>query len=137
VTVPVVRPDPDELTAPFWAAAREHRLVLRRCADCGRHQHPPRVLCPWCAGTRLAYADVPGEGRVASHTTIPAREPGGSAHTCLVVELDVQDGLLLVGGVPGPRPEWVAIGAPVRVWFEHVPGDDGEELVLPQFGSRS
>lgn len=126
MSVPV-RPVPDELSAPFWNGAREHRLVLRRCLDCGRHQHPPRVLCPWCSGSRHEYRGVAGDGRVHSHTTVP----GDAECTVLVVELDVQDGLLLVGGVPGPRPDWVVIGAPVRVWFEHVDGEDG--LVLPQF----
>jgi uncharacterized OB-fold protein len=126
VTV-AVRPVPDELSDPFWDGARQHRLVLRRCRDCGRYQHPPRVLCPWCAGPRHEYREVPGEGRVHSHTTLP----GPPELTVLVVELDLQDGLLLVGSVPGPHPEWARIGAPVRTWFEHVAGDD--DLVLPQF----
>ena len=28
-------PAPDELTRPYWEAAREHRLVVQRCAGCG------------------------------------------------------------------------------------------------------
>jgi uncharacterized OB-fold protein len=129
--VTVIRPVPDELTAPFWDAARRHRLVMRHCADCRRFHHPPRVLCPWCAGSDLEYREVPGEARVFSHTTVPGRESGADAHTNVVAELTVQEGLLLVGGLPGPRPDWVEIGAPVRVWFEHVADADG--LVLPQF----
>jgi hypothetical protein len=123
--VTVIRPVPDELSAPFWDGARRHRLVLRRCCDCGRYQHPPRVLCPWCAGSRHEYREVPGDGQVCSYTATP------DGDTVVVVELDLQAGLLLVGSVPGPRPEWVGIGTRVRMWFEHVPGD--EELVLPQF----
>jgi uncharacterized protein len=126
-----IRPVPDELSAPFWEGARRHRLVLRHCLGCGRFHHPPRVLCPWCAGSELDHREVPGDGRVYSHTTVPGRDPGARPHTTVVVELSVQDGLLLVGGLPGRRPHWVEIGAPVRVWFEHVPDADG--LVLPQF----
>ena len=122
-----IRPVPDELSAPFWDGARRHRLVLRHCLRCGRFHHPPRALCPWCAGAELDHRQVPGEGRVFSHTTVP--DPEAGAHTNVVVELSVQDGLLLVGGLPGPRPGWLEIGAPVRVWFEQV----DEDLVLPQF----
>lgn len=124
-----VRPVPDELTAPFWEAARRHRLALQRCRGCGRFNHPPQVVCGWCAGTDLGYQDVPGTGRVCSYTTF-----GAEPVTNIVVELAVQEGILLVSGFDGDPPDWVDIGVPVEVWFERVTTDAGEELVLPRFG---
>ncbi|MBO0850846.1 MAG: OB-fold domain-containing protein [Pseudonocardia sp.] len=133
--VSFVRPVPDELTAPFWEAARQHRLALQRCRGCGRINHPPQVVCGWCTGTDLGYEEVPGTGRVCSYTTVPPRqdEPGDGPRTTIVVELDIQEGVLLVSGLDGDPPEWVDIGVPVRVYFERAPETVGDELVLPRF----
>jgi uncharacterized OB-fold protein len=128
----VVVPVPDELTAPFWTAAREHRLELQRCTSCARINHPPQVLCGWCSSDRLAYAGVDGRGHVVSYTSALRRARGGPVpeHTVVVVELDEQPGVLLVCGVPGPRPAWVRIGEPVQPWFMSI---EGVDIVLPQF----
>lgn len=125
-------PVPDELTAPFWDAARAHRLELQRCRACSRINHPPQVVCGWCSSEDLAYTEVDGRGRVASYTSALVRSGGGQVpeYTTLVVELDEQPGVLFLSRVPGPRPDWVRIGQPVRPWFEPLPGTD---VVLAQF----
>lgn len=127
-----VVPVPDELTAPFWTAARGHRLELQRCSECSRINHPPQVLCGWCSSDRLGFAEVDGGGRIASYTSAltRAREGPPAAYTILVVELEEQPGVLLVSRVAGPRPDWVRIGQPVWPWFEPL---DGTDIVLPQF----
>lgn len=129
---PAVVPVPDELTEPLWSAARAHRLELQRCSACSRINHPPQVVCGWCSSEDLRYAEVDGRGHVASYTSALARSRGGPApvYTTLVVELEVQPGVLLLSRVPGPRPDWVRIGAPVRPCFEPLEGTD---VVLPQF----
>lgn len=132
--VSFVRPVSDELTAPFWEAARRHRLALQRCQGCGRFNHPPQVVCGWCTGTDLGYQEVPGTGRVCSYTTVPRQgETEDGPRTNIVVELDIQEGILLVSGLDGDPPDWVDIGVPVRVCFERAPESAGDELVLPRF----
>lgn len=42
------RPDVDAFTRPYWEAAVEGRLLLRRCGACGRAHHYPREFCPHC-----------------------------------------------------------------------------------------
>ena len=32
----------------YWAAAKEGRLVLQQCADCGHVEFMPRHVCPKC-----------------------------------------------------------------------------------------
>jgi uncharacterized OB-fold protein len=36
------------LTAPFWRAARDHKLVMQRCGGCGQIAWPPKPLCSNC-----------------------------------------------------------------------------------------
>lgn len=129
---PLIVPVPDELTEPFWTAARDQRLSLQRCANCRKINHPPQTACGWCSSVELNFEDVDGHGRIATYTSqlVRSRALDQSEYTNVVVELDEQDGVLLVGRVPGPRPGWVCIGQPVEPWFEAM---DGTDVVLPQF----
>lgn len=31
---------------PFWDAAKEERLIIQQCSDCGKHVFYPRIACP-------------------------------------------------------------------------------------------
>ncbi|ODT99606.1 MAG: hypothetical protein ABS81_25465 [Pseudonocardia sp. SCN 72-86] len=125
--VPVV----DDVTAPFWAAAREGRLVVQRCRDCGTFQHPPRVRCTSCGGEPV-FTEVSGDATVVSWTTahdpvVPGRPRGLPAVVIVVVELVEQPGLWLVSDVDGPAA--LKIGEHMRVAFDATAGDQ----VLPRF----
>lgn len=65
-----MNPVEDEVTAPWWAATRERRLLVQRCRDCGAYQHYPRALCTACASTDLEFVPASGRGTVYSHTTV-------------------------------------------------------------------
>jgi uncharacterized protein len=51
-----------ELTRPYWDGLHDGRLVLQRCAACGRWQHYPRRRCRRCGGAELAFARAGGQG---------------------------------------------------------------------------
>lgn len=129
----IIRPLPDQLTSPFWEGARNGKLLIQQCRDCGHHNHPPQVVCGWCASASLEPKPVPGTGVIHSWTTAMVRPGSGGgtpSHVNIVVELGVQPGVFVVGTVPFPAPSWAVIGAPVTVSFEPL-GDTG--YVLPQF----
>jgi len=56
------------LTAPFWQAARNRRLVMQHCAGCGEIRWPPKPLCPTClrAGTIEDWKQVADTGTIWS-----------------------------------------------------------------------
>lgn len=62
--LPLVEPD----TAFFWKAGVEGVLLINRCDNCGRFQHPPLPRCPSCAAEHVTPAPVSGRARVASFT---------------------------------------------------------------------
>jgi uncharacterized protein len=51
-------PKPTPWSQPFWDAAREHRLVLRRCNTCGTYQHPPYPSCEVCYQEEFSWVDA-------------------------------------------------------------------------------
>src|SRR5216684_7547444 len=75
------RPKPipvaDDLTRPFWDAARERRLVVQRCEACGYYNHPPRVACDACLSLKLRFEPVSGRGAVHTFTVMHQRNVPG------------------------------------------------------------
>ncbi|WP_256839402.1 Zn-ribbon domain-containing OB-fold protein [Ornithinimicrobium faecis] len=64
-------PPADEVTAPWWEATREHRLLVQRCAACQTLQHPPRALCTGCGSTDdLGWETSTGAGSVDAYTVV-------------------------------------------------------------------
>jgi uncharacterized protein len=61
-TAPVV----DEESAFYWDGLREHRVLVQRCAVCGRHRFPPMPGCPHCGASGGDVVEVDGTGIVYS-----------------------------------------------------------------------
>jgi uncharacterized OB-fold protein len=64
------RPSEDQESAPYWAALREHRIVLQVCTACGRRRFPPTPGCPYCADPGIRWEQIDGAGTVYSIITV-------------------------------------------------------------------
>jgi uncharacterized OB-fold protein len=125
-----IRPvDFDRDTGPFFAAAREGRLVYRHCTDCDRGVHVPTVTCKHCGSTRTEWREASGTASLYSWTRIAATvHPAYPApYAIVLVALDDAPDVRLVGRIDG-TPE-LTPGQPMEVWFE----DIGEGQMLPQW----
>ncbi len=126
-------PVPDELTAPFWRAARERRLELQRCTECGSYNHPPRPFCGRCLSEKLQFEPVSGRGAVYSFVVTHQPNVDGFEdavpYVSLLVELDEQRGLFMVSDLPGAMAGRVSLGDRVELVFEKLT----EEITLPVF----
>jgi uncharacterized OB-fold protein len=124
-------PSPNPGTAPYWRAAREHRLVLPRCLDCGKLHAYPRTLCPFCASSRLEWAGCSGHGTVYSYTEVfrapsPAFAPD-VPYVIAIVALD--EGPHLMTRIVTTDNTSVRIGQRASIAFE----DLDDEIALPFF----
>lgn len=59
-------PTVDDGTAAWWQACRDHRLLVKRCADCGRAHFYPRPFCPYCWSEHVDWE--PASGRATLYT---------------------------------------------------------------------
>lgn len=111
---------PTALTAPYWAAAAEGRLVIQRCGACRRWVHFPKPRCPHCGGADLAFEPVSGRGTIETFTVIHRSFVPGfeGPYVAAWVALPEQDGLRTFANITGCPPDEVRIGMPVEVWFE-------------------
>jgi uncharacterized OB-fold protein len=117
---------PDEVTAPWWDATREHRLILQYCAACGAVQHPPRALCIGCGSTSdLAWRDASGEATVDTLTTVVRAPARGFEAPYVLARVRLAEGPVLLTNIVGSTPE---IGAPVKLTWRDLA--DGRALPI-------
>lgn len=126
-------PVPDDLSRPYWEAAREGRLALQRCGQCRRFQHPPEIVCLACGHEDLAFEPVSGRGVIHAHSVMYDRRVYGFEdripYVNVVVELEEQPLLTTVANLVDAEPSQLKIGLPVEVVFERLTDD----VTLPQF----
>src|SRR6185437_7331281 len=61
-------PIPDEASKPFFDGAREHRLMLQKCASCGCLMWPVKPRCTNCWSADITWEQVSGKGILYSFT---------------------------------------------------------------------
>ncbi|GAA2211643.1 Zn-ribbon domain-containing OB-fold protein [Nonomuraea monospora] len=115
----------DEITAPWWAAAREGRLLLQRCTECGHLQHYPRALCTSCGGGELGWRESAGFGVVDSFTEVHRAASPGMAVPYVVARVRLDEGPVLLTNLVGEGP-WCC-DQRVRVAWRDLP-EDGRRL---------
>ncbi len=120
----------DPGTEPFWQAARERRLVVPRCADCGTFRLPPTPFCWRCQSAAVDWTELSGRAVVYTYTVVDGY-PGLPDITLVPAVVDLPDapGARLVTNVVGADPADVSIGTELTVDFH--PISDG--WLLPVF----
>ena len=124
-------PEPNEVTRPFWEAARQHRLSMQRSKKTGKYIFYPRIISPFGADDELEWVGVSGRGTVYSFTiarraTAPQWTPE-VPYAIAIVALD--EGPHMTANIVGCDPAAVKIGMPVVAVF----ADVTPEVTLVQF----
>jgi uncharacterized protein len=119
----------DRETGPFFAAAREKRLVYAACEHCGRGSHPPTPFCSYCHEPRSEWRNSSGRGTLHSFTTVThaVHRDYPVPYTLLLVSLDDNPDIQLMGRIDGAAS--VAVGDAMELMFDE--GPDG--VVLPNW----
>jgi uncharacterized protein len=120
-----------EETAPFWAAAKDGRLLVERCTDCGADSFPPYGMCRACRSRQIEQVEITGHGTVYSLTVNYQRWMADLEvpYAIVLVEFADHPGVRVVGRLRGCEPEDARIGMTVEVGFEPGPGD----VAIPSF----
>ena len=118
----------------FWfEAAKEHRLVIQQCSDCGVLRHPPRPRCNKCGSYEWEEAEASGRGTVYSFVVNHYPQVPAFDYPLAVGLIELEEGTRLVADIVGIDPADVKVGMAVEVEFvEHDP-----DLTLPAFHPAS
>lgn len=137
-----IMPVPTADTKPIWDGAKEGKLVVLKCGNCGFYNWPPQ---PWCGGCKdpdytKEWATVSGRGTVycwyICHDTSITGYEEKVPYAVLLVELEEQKGLLLMSNLLnheyGTLGEGITNGMPVEVVFDKA----SDDIFVPQFQPR-
>ncbi|MFJ4048930.1 MULTISPECIES: Zn-ribbon domain-containing OB-fold protein [Pseudomonas] len=131
MAIPLPTPIANADSQPYWDAARDGRLMIQHCTDCGSVHFMARQLCPSCWSQHLEWVPSQGTGKVHSFTIIRrASLPAFTAQVPYVVALiELDEGPSMVSNIVGADALDVQIDDRVQVTFE-ARGDDAR---IPQF----
>ena len=122
--IPAPRTLPE--SQPFWAAADEGRLLVKRCNDCGETHFYPRDICPYCLSDRTEWLQSAGTGHVYSFSTMGK---GDAAYTLAFVTLD--EGVTLMTNLVDCDPKALQIDQRVKVVFKTSDGGHAVPMFTP------
>jgi uncharacterized OB-fold protein/acyl dehydratase len=139
---PAAAPEADEKARPkrprpaltldnkFWFdAAKEHKLVIQRCASCHVLRHPPRPRCDKCGSYEWDTIEARGAGTVYSYVVMHYPQVPAFDYPLPIGLIELEEGTRLVADLVGVDPSDVKIGMAVTVeWQDH-----DEDLTLPAF----
>jgi uncharacterized OB-fold protein len=102
-----VTPDADAFTRPYWDAANQGQLLIRRChaAGCGAAHHYPREFCPRCWSEDVHWERASGRASLYTWSVVHMNDlspfSGRLPYTAAVVDL-----------AEGPRMMTEVVGCP-------------------------
>jgi uncharacterized protein len=124
-------PKPTQWSQPFWDAAREHRLVLRRCDACGTYQHPPYPSCEVCYGEEFGWVEAAGRATLfayaVNYSAVPLAFLADLPYVTAIVEL--AEGVRMISNIVECDHDGLRNGMELEVVFTDV----SDECTLPQW----
>jgi uncharacterized OB-fold protein len=111
-------PEPNPETKPFWDAAAQGRLLLKKCLACDQLHYYPRTICPFCGSDRTDWQPAAGTGSIYSWSVMRRAE---TPYCIAYVTLD--EGVTMMTNIVGCDLDGIRIGQKVRVSF--TPTDGG------------
>jgi uncharacterized protein len=123
----VLRPRVNRDTEFFWEGSRKGELRIQKCGACGVLRHPPGPMCPHCHATEPTYVTSEGRGTIYSYVVHRHPPVPGKELPILLVLVQLDEGVRMVGELLDAEPADLEIGAAVEVSMVTI--DD--ELTLP------
>lgn len=119
VAAPPVNPE----TKPFWDAAAEGRLLIKKCTACGELHYYPRAICPFCFSDRTEWHAVSGRGSIYSYSIMRrASAPYAIAYVTL------EEGVTMLTNIVDCDFDAIRIGRAVSLVFK--PSDGGPPVPM-------
>ncbi len=124
-------PAPDDETQPYWAAVRDHRLLIKRCADCGKTHFYPRPFCPHCWSSAVAWEEASGDAVLYTWSVVHQNDlpPFPERVPYVAAVVDLVEGPRMMTNVVDCDADTLEVGMALRVRYE----DLTDEVTVPVF----
>jgi uncharacterized protein len=124
-------PIPDEASQPFFAGAKEHRLMIQQCTTCGARIWPVKSRCDNCLSPTVTWVQASGKATLYSFVLMhQLYHPGFATEVPYnIAQVDLEEGLRILTAIVGCPNADLQIGMPLEVTFEAITN----EVTLPKF----
>ena len=124
-------PAPEPETEAFWDAARERRLLVKRCADCGEAHFYPRPFCPRCWSENVKWEDASGHATLYTWSTVHVNDlpPFHERVPYVAAIVELSEGPRMMTNVVDCDAEELAVGMSLEVRYR----DLDDEFSIPVF----
>ena len=103
----------DAALEPYWAAARDGRLLLKHCRSCDKTHYYPRPLCPFCMSADTEWREAVGIGTIYSWSVERRATPPYA-----IAFVTLAEGPTMLSAIVDCDLDAIAIGQSVRLGFE-------------------
>ncbi|MFI5865265.1 Zn-ribbon domain-containing OB-fold protein [Streptomyces sp. NPDC051546] len=115
-------PEIDDFTRPYWDAAAQGRLLLRRCGECGKAHHYPREFCPacWAGEDRVTWETASGQATLYTWSVIHRNDlpPFGERVPYVAAVVELEEGpRMMTEVVDGTGESSLRVGMELEVTF--------------------
>jgi uncharacterized OB-fold protein/acyl dehydratase len=115
----------------FWfEGARDHQLLIQRCAACGTLRHPPLPACGTCGSFDWDTVTASGRGTLFSFVVVHYPQVPSFEYPLAIGLVELEEGTRVVTNVEGVERDDLQIGMALEATFV----DYDDELSLPVFG---
>jgi uncharacterized OB-fold protein len=128
-------PTPDPDTQPYWDAAREGRLLIRSCSNCGRTHFYPRPFCPYCWGTSVSWREASGRATLYTWSVVYQNDlpPFPERVPYVAAVVDLEEGPRMMTNVVDCDVDALEVGMPLEVTYRQI----SDDVTIPVFRRRS
>ena len=112
---------------PYWDAASQGKLLVKKCNACGEYHHYPRSLCPFCFSDKTEWTEAKGTGVIYTYSVLRRGSP--TPYAIGYVTLD-EGPTMMTNIVDCPQtPEALQLDMPLKVTF----AAQNDDITLPLF----
>jgi uncharacterized OB-fold protein len=124
-------PTPEADTVEFWAAAKEERLLIRHCQDCGAYSYYPRPFCPECWSQNVTWHQASGTGTLYTWSVIYSNDqpPFKERVPYVAAIVDLEEGPRMMTNVLDCPFDELRVGMNLRLRFQPI----SDEFTIPVF----
>jgi uncharacterized OB-fold protein len=112
---------------PYFTAAAQGKLLVKRCQSCNEAHHYPRAVCPFCWSPDVVWSEARGTGTI--HTFSVTRRGPGAPFCIAYISLD--EGPVMMSNIVDTDLDALRIGHRVRAVFKTTEGGTAVPMFTP------
>lgn len=128
-------PQPDLETEPFWDAAREGHLLIKRCLACEQFHFYPRPFCPRCWSDDVEWVEASGRATLYTWSVVHRNDlpPFNERVPYVAAVVDLAEGPRMMTNVVGCEFDALTIGMELEALFHPI----SDDVTIVQFHPAS